>query len=143
MTASWYFTLIILAFQKYSSPQGEVDQQEWLGMAYDETDHLLLHRFFRVHADKIGKELLSYTGASARDPEHASAGGKQTWDVLCATLVEIGDPQEIPPPNGTSSAQNTRFKEFLAKNGHRNTDGVRDIFLASVDSQVRSICISR
>ncbi|KAG9027475.1 Ras GTPase activating protein ira2 [Tulasnella sp. JGI-2019a] len=117
---------------KYSSPQGEADQLEWLGMAYDETDHLLLHRFFRVHADKIGKELLSYTGTPSRDLEHSSVGGKQTWDVLCATLVEIGDPQEIPSPNG-SSGQNPRFKEFLLKNGHRNTDGVRDIFLVSMD----------
>ncbi|KAG8886533.1 Ras GTPase activating protein ira2 [Tulasnella sp. 331] len=126
---------------KYSSPQGEVDQQEWLGMTYDETDHLLLHRFFRVHADKIGKELLSYSGASARDPEHSSPGGKQTWDVLCATLVEIGDPQEIPPPNGASSVQSPRFKEFLVKNGHRNTDGVRDIFLASVDPEEHPVFI--
>ena len=105
-------------------------------MAYDETDHLLLHRFFRVNADKIGKELLSYPSAPGRDPEIAGVSGKQTWDVLCATLVEIGDPEEIPPPTGPPLSQNMKFKDFLAKAAHRNTDGVRDIFVASGDNRV-------
>lgn len=106
-------------------------------MAYDETDHMLLHRFFRVNADKVGKELLSYPSVPAsRESEQAIAGGKQTWDVLCATLVEIGDPLEIPKPPMIASAAHVRFQEFLQKNAHRNMDSVKDVFLAPVGPQV-------
>lgn len=100
-------------------------------MAYDETDHMILHRFFRTNADKVGKELLSYPGhPSSRESEPASASGKQTWDVLCATLVEIGEPLEIPRPTPLGAAQHMRFRDFIQRNGQRNMDGVKDIFLS-------------
>ncbi|KAG8905759.1 Ras GTPase activating protein ira2 [Tulasnella sp. 403] len=124
---------------KYVPAPGDADQLEWLGMAYDETDHMLLHRYFRANTDKVGKELLSYPSTpSARDAEQTPAGGKQTWDVLCATLVEIGDPLEIPKPSAMTSAQHALFQDFLQRNGHRNMDSVKEIFLGSAAPQDRS-----
>lgn len=109
-------------------------------MAYDETDHMILHRFFRNNADKIGKELLSYPShPSSRESEQASASGKQTWDVLCATLVEIGEPLEIPRPTPLNAAQHLRFRDFIQRNGQRNMDGVKDIFLSPAGPLVRVI----
>ncbi len=106
-------------------------------MAYDETDHMLLHRYFRVNADKVGKELLSYPGVpNSQDPESSMVGGKQTWDVLCATLVEIGEPLEIPRPTMVPAVQHPRFQDFLQRNGHRNLDSVREIFLSPAGLQV-------
>ncbi|KAG8981934.1 Ras GTPase activating protein ira2 [Tulasnella sp. 425] len=124
---------------KYTPTPGDADQLEWLGMAYDETDHMILHRFFRTNADKVGKELLSYPGhPSSREAEPASASGKQTWDVLCATLVEIGEPLEIPRPTPLGAAQHMRFRDFIQRNGQRNMDGVKDIFLSPAGPLDRS-----
>ncbi|KAG8959528.1 Ras GTPase activating protein ira2 [Tulasnella sp. 419] len=114
---------------KYHPAPSQIDQQEWLGTSYDETDHMMLHRFFHANADRVGKELLSYPGPSMpRDGEQPTSGGKQTWDVLCATLVEIGAPMEVPKPPMIPSSQHVRFQEFLQRNGHRNTESVREIF---------------
>ncbi|KIO22012.1 hypothetical protein M407DRAFT_28426 [Tulasnella calospora MUT 4182] len=124
---------------KYTPAPGDADQLEWLGMAYDETDHMILHRFFRTNADKVGKELLSYPNhPSSRESEQASASGKQTWDVLCATLVEIGEPLEIPRPTPLNATQHMRFRDFIQRNGQRNMDGVKDIFLSPAGPLDRS-----
>jgi len=99
---------------------------------------MLLHRYFHVNADKVGKELLSSSGPPvSQDSEQGPSGGKQTWDNLCATLVEIGAPLEIPKPSAIPASQHPRFQEFIQRNSHRNTDGVRDIFL---ESPVPKVC---
>ncbi|KAG9015978.1 Ras GTPase activating protein ira2 [Tulasnella sp. 427] len=126
--------------EKYTPAAGDVDQLEWLGMAYDETDHMILHRFFRSNADKVGKELLSYpTYPPSRESEQTAANGKQTWDVLCATLVEIGEPLEIPKPIPLNAAQHGRFRDFMQRNGQRNMDGVKEIFLCPASPVDRSL----
>jgi hypothetical protein len=54
----------------------------------------VFHRFFQKHADRIGKELLSHS--SGIDVNCSTVTGKQIWDNLCALLVDLGPPLEVP-----------------------------------------------
>ena len=54
---SYRWTTKLNLTQKFSPPEDE--QEEWLDTAYDDTDIIVLHRFFDKYADKVGKELLS------------------------------------------------------------------------------------
>jgi hypothetical protein len=118
-----------LLSQRNRDYSDEDDAEEWLGTACDETDQMILHRFFHHHADKIGKELLSYSGPMVQQQgTESEVSGKQTWDILCAALVEMGAPIEIPRPTRLHSSQHIRYLDFLQRNGVRNMDSVKDIF---------------
>lgn len=109
----------------------EYDQEEaeeWHGSSYDEADAIVLHRFFHRFADKVGKELLGFSRMSMDD--EASQTGKQTWDNLCSTLVEMGQPVTIPPPSKDMISQHQLYQEFMRTHEHRSKDLVRDLFYA-------------
>jgi hypothetical protein len=54
----------------------------------------VLHRFFVAQYDKIGKELLSQGKPS--DEDDSALEGKQAWDAVCAAILDIGPPLEVP-----------------------------------------------
>lgn len=96
--------------------------------SYDEADSIVLHRFFHHSADKVGKELLGFSRLSTED--ETGQTGKQTWDNLCSTLVEMGQPVLIPPPSKDISAHHLLFQEFMRAHEHKSVDLVRDLFRA-------------
>ncbi|KZS91243.1 hypothetical protein SISNIDRAFT_487571 [Sistotremastrum niveocremeum HHB9708] len=98
----------------------------WLGVAYDESDVVVLQRFFSEHSDKIGKELLSLikTGVIDEPPPE----GKSTWDKLCATLVELGPVAAKPRLEVHPYAQHTVLQEFVQRYAHCNTAPMAQYF---------------
>lgn len=108
-------------------PEYDVDEpEEWHGASYDEADSIVLHRFFHLSADKVGKELLSFSRVNAE--EEGIQTGKQTWDNLCSTLVEMGQPVIISPPSKEIAAQHMLYQEFMHTHEHRPVDHVKELF---------------
>ena len=100
---------------------------EWQGGTFDETDAIVLHRFFEKHADKVGKELLSLS-KSSKEGEAAVIGGKKAWDTLCGALVEMGQPIEVPRLNNQHSTHPGPYLDFMSRNSDRSTESVREFF---------------
>lgn len=105
----------------------EEELDEWRGGFFDETDAIVLHRFFEKHADKVGKELLSLHKTS-KEGEASVIGGKKAWDTLCASLVEMGQPVEIPRVSPLHSTALDAYRDFMARNADRSTDSVKELF---------------
>ena len=115
------------ASQKISPGVHEEELDEWQGGTFDETDAIVLHRFFEKHADKVGKELLSLS-KSSNEGEAAVIGGKKAWDTLCAALVEMGQPLEIPRMHQETAATHMLYREFTGRLAERNTESVAKLF---------------
>ena len=86
---------------------------------------MILHRFLSTNADIVGKELL---GASGRRVTGISGLGKQTWDELCGTLVELTDLPELARPTEVGAKDHKMYLSFLLRNANRYTVPVEDIF---------------
>ena len=100
---------------------------EWQGGSFDETDAIVLHRFFEKHADKVGKELLSLS-KSSNEGEAAVIGGKKAWDTLCAALVEMGQPLGVPRLHTESASTLACYRDFMGRYSDRNTEPVANVF---------------
>lgn len=111
--------------QKFSLATAEEDLDEWLGTTQDETDTIVLRRFFEKHADKIGKELLSTSNAT---PQESTNAGKGVWDDLCSALVELGPPNELPKLSPMNSFEHHDYLDLMERYMHRNTDPVREMW---------------
>ncbi|KAJ7724736.1 hypothetical protein DFH07DRAFT_1066990 [Mycena maculata] len=120
-------TRFLSELNKYQAPNPEEESDEWLGTTSDDTDIIVLHRYFHKHADKIGKELLSLSKPSDNDPSVVS--GKHAWDELCGLLVELGTPLDIPKLSSASSHDHRDYIDLMTRHAHRNTDSVKGIFL--------------
>ncbi|KAF7329572.1 Ras-GAP domain-containing protein [Mycena kentingensis (nom. inval.)] len=120
-------TRFLSELNKYQPNAEDEDADEWLGTTSDDTDIIVLHRFFHKHADKIGKELLSISKPTESDPTAMS--GKHAWDELCGLLVELGTPLDIPKLSSASSDQHRDYIDLMARHAHRSTDSVKDIFI--------------
>lgn len=119
-------TKYLSELNKYSeSPSENDNDDEWLGGVPDETDALVLHRYFEKHADKIGKELLSHSKAAA-EADNMSVPGKKAWDQLCALLVDLGQSPELPRYTALSAAQHPAYKDIMARFAHRSTSEVAE-----------------
>ena len=114
--------------QKYTPAPGE-EEEEWTGAPHDDTDTIVLHRFFDKHADKVGKELLSVHKAPAEGGESAALAGKRAWDSICTALVDLGQPIDVPRHSPLTSAQHTDFRELMSRYSRRSTASVRDLFV--------------
>ena len=112
--------------QKPSASSAD-DPDEWQCGEFDETNAIVLHRFFEKHADKVGKELLSLS-KSSKEGEAAVIGGKKAWDTLCAALVEMGQPLDVPRLTPETSASYDLYREFMARHADRSTDAVSSMF---------------
>jgi hypothetical protein len=96
----------------------------------------VLHRFFHKHADKIGKELLSFSKPSLEgDPP--SVAGKQAWDELCALLVDLGPPMDTPRISHLRSNEHSEYSELMDRQANRSTASVEDLFIET-DARVHS-----
>ncbi|KAF7302288.1 Ras-GAP domain-containing protein [Mycena indigotica] len=120
-------TRFLSELQKYTPSSTEDETDEWSGTTTDDTDIIVLHRYFHKHADKIGKELLSLSKPSDVDPTAMS--GKHAWDELCGLLVELGTPLDIPKLSLASSIEHRDYLDLMARHAHRSTDSVRSIFV--------------
>lgn len=104
------------------------DDDEWLGTTSDDTDVIVLHRFFEKHADKIGKELLSLSSKPSVDGDNSPVSGKNAWDGLCTLLVDLGSSLEVPRIATATSQEHRDYNDLLNRCAHRNTDSVKYIF---------------
>ncbi|KAJ7094350.1 hypothetical protein C8R44DRAFT_384405 [Mycena epipterygia] len=120
-------TRFLSELNKYQAPTSEEETDEWLGTTSDDTDIIVLHRYFHKHADKIGKELLSLSKPSDNDPSIIS--GKHAWDELCGMLVELGTPLDIPKLSSASSHEHRDYIDLMTRHAHRSTDSVKNIFV--------------
>ncbi|KNZ78617.1 Neurofibromin [Termitomyces sp. J132] len=108
-------------------PAAEAHDQ-WLGTTSDDTDIIVLHRFFDKHADKIGKELLSLSRAST-DPEASTINGKRAWDGLCALLVDHGAPLKVPVLSALPHHEHPEYLALMSRYAGKDTSQVENIFL--------------
>ena len=133
-------TKFLSEINKYAPPGPEDEADEWLERTYDDTDTIVLHRFFEKHADKIGKELLSSSKVSAEkmtpEAETQAANGKRAWDDLCAALVELGQPLESPKMSTLTSREHREYLDLMARCDRRDTTTVQELFVEGVTPQV-------
>ncbi|KAI0638553.1 hypothetical protein C8Q77DRAFT_1047292 [Trametes polyzona] len=131
-------TKFLSEINKYVPPSAEDEADEWLERTYDETDTIILHRFFEKHADKIGKELLSSSKVSAEkmtpEAEAAAANGKRAWDALCAALVDLGQPLESPKLSQLTSREHREYLDLMLRCDRRDTTVVQELFVEAVGS---------
>jgi hypothetical protein len=111
------------------------EEDEWLGNTPDDTDTIVLHRYFEKHADKIGKELLSLS--KINEVDQTAISGKRSWDGLCAALVDLGQAPEVPRLFSYSSSEHREYLDLISRYAYRNTDAVRDIF---VETPAPKVC---
>ncbi len=113
--------------------------------SYDDTDTIVLHRFFERHADKIGKELLSSSKVLAEkmtpEAEAAAANGKRAWDALCAALVELGQPLESPKLSTLTSREHRDYLDLMSRCDRRDTTTIQELFVEGITPSV-SVCLS-
>lgn len=95
----------------------------------------MLHRFFQKHADKVGKVLLSLSRMT-NSHDSVAVNGKRIWVDFCELLVDMGVALEPPTLTDKPSNEHQLYRAFIAKNLHRNTDSVRDIFQTTVPVKV-------
>ncbi|KIJ20411.1 hypothetical protein PAXINDRAFT_166473 [Paxillus involutus ATCC 200175] len=136
-------TRFLSEVNKYSATAADEDTGEWLGTTADDTDTIVLHRFLDKHADKIGKELLSYVKPNHED-DSATMGAKRAWDQLCNLLVELQEAPEVPRLSLLPSSEQREFIELMNRCAHRCIESVRDIFVpADVAQDVPAIFVLR
>ncbi|KAG1755407.1 hypothetical protein EDB19DRAFT_1661084 [Suillus lakei] len=117
---------------KFSSTAVDEESTEWLGTTADDTDTIVLHRFLDKHADKIGKELLSYAKLNASGEEDASTvNAKRAWDHLCNLLVELQEVPEVPRFSTLPRSEHREFIDLMNRCAHRSIESVQDIFVAA------------
>lgn len=125
-----------MACQKYDTRGEPPDQEEWIGLPYDDTDSIVLHRFFDKHADKVGKELLSLSRPSEADT--SAVNGKKAWDNLCAALVDLDSSVPPPQPSQFDSSSLAGYLEFMDTHMDADTSSVAHLFVDSTPPDVRS-----
>lgn len=131
------FKRLIVTKKPATSPTNELE--EWSG-ATDDTDVIVLHRFFDKYADKIGKELLSLSKPSP-EGDMTAVNGKRAWDGLCALLVDLGTPLEVPKPSSLQSTEHGDYLELMEDFAGRNVSRVRDLFVEIEVPVVSSLSI--
>ncbi|TBU46391.1 hypothetical protein BD309DRAFT_622853 [Dichomitus squalens] len=132
-------TKFLSEINKHVPPGSEEEADEWLERTYDDTDTIILHRFFERHADKIGKELLSSSKVLAEkmtpEAEAAAANGKRAWDALCAALVELGQPLESPKLSTLTSREHRDYLDLMSRCDRRDTTAVQELFVEGITPQ--------
>jgi len=126
---------ILIGCQKYDTRGEPPDSEEWIGLPYDDTDSIVLHRFFDKHADKVGKELLSLSRPSEADT--SAINGKKAWDNLCAALVDLDSSIPPPQPSEFDSTLLEGYLEFMETHVDADTSSVAHLFIDSTPPDVR------
>ncbi|KAF8806096.1 hypothetical protein BYT27DRAFT_7141632 [Phlegmacium glaucopus] len=120
-------TRFLSEMHKFSATN-EDNNDQWIGITSDDTDVVVLHRFLHKHADKLGKELLSLSKQSPED-ESSAVPGKRAWDGLCALLVDLGPPMEVPRLSNLTSDEHREYSDLMARHANRNTASVEGLFI--------------
>lgn len=121
--------------QKYSPP--EDGHEEWLDTPFDETDAIVLHRFFDKHADKVGKELLSTSKADdAAEEGLETAPGKRLWGNICSSLIDGNQSAMIPQKSELTSDQHEEYRALMSRFNHRDTSSIQHLFAPADTPQV-------
>ena len=68
-------------------------------------------------------------GKSSKDGDATVTNGKKAWEKLCAALVQMSQPVDIPVLSPKLSAESQEYYDFLARNNDRNTETVREYFM--------------
>lgn len=118
------------------NPETHDDNDQWLGNTSDDTDDIVLHRFFVKHADKIGRELLSRSKPS-HDVALETGNGKRAWDELCTLLVDLKVPFEAPCPSTLTSDMHEGYKQLMTRYARRDNQSVKELFSETGVSPVR------
>ena len=118
-------------FQKYIPPTD--GPEEWLDTPFDETDAIVLQRFFDKHADKVGKELLSTTQPDeGGDDELASGAGKKLWNSICTALVDTSQISIIPTKSELTSEEHNEYQDLMQRYHYRDTTSLEHLFTPAV-----------
>ncbi|PPQ78909.1 hypothetical protein CVT25_002369 [Psilocybe cyanescens] len=134
-------TRFLSELHKYSASSDEINDH-WLGTTSDDTDVVVLHRFFHKHADKIGKELLSLSKPST-DGDASAINGKRAWDGLCALLVDLGPPMDVPRLATSDCTQHREYLELMSKMANRDTRSIEELFLETDVHESTAVFILR
>jgi hypothetical protein len=126
--------------QKYIPPGREDVEEEWLGTSFDESDVLVLHRFFDSHIDKIGKEILSVD--KAQDVNGTASAGATLWNDLCEALVELTQPGDVPKAPTVASNEHEPYLDLMERFANRSLEPVRDVFVEVPTEIVGCFCCS-
>jgi hypothetical protein len=139
-----FICILLMVTQRYNpSPNDEErDSHEWKSITYDDTDTIVLHRFFSKHADKVGKELLSFLKPTI-EGDASAINGKRAWDALCSALVDLGQPIEVPRLSVSSSAVHREYLDLVARYDRADVTAVRDIFVEASAGKVVAFFITR
>ncbi|KZT29450.1 hypothetical protein NEOLEDRAFT_1128208 [Neolentinus lepideus HHB14362 ss-1] len=121
-------TRFLSEVNKYSATGTDDDPNEWLGVTYDDSDTVILHRFFEKHGDKVGKDLLSLQKPQA-EADASAINGKRAWNTLCSALVDLGSPFEVPRLSPWISTEHRDYLDLMARYAVRSTEPVRDLFV--------------
>ena len=113
--------------QKFSATN-EDNNDHWLGITSDDTDAVVLHRFFHRHADKIGNEPLSFS-KPCLEGDTSTVTGKRVWDGLCALLVDLGPPMEVPHLSDLTSDEHEEYSDLMTRQANRDTASVEGLFV--------------
>lgn len=99
--------------------------------AYDDTDIIVLHRFFDKYADKVGKELLSTAKVEDEevDSELATGAGKRLWNSICNALVDHNQASVIPVSSALTSDDHPEYLDLMARYNNRDTTPVAHLFV--------------
>lgn len=122
--------------KKFTPSAADDESDQWLGTTSDDTDIIVLHRFFDKHADKIGKELLSLSKPTT-EGDTSAISGKRAWDGLCALLVDLGPPLEVPRLSSLSSENHRQYMDLVSRCADKDTRRVAGIFVAAAVPVVR------
>ncbi|KZT57183.1 hypothetical protein CALCODRAFT_470049 [Calocera cornea HHB12733] len=97
----------------------------------DETDILILHRFFHRNLGNIGQQLLTiHTKASTPQQQQLYlTEGKRLWDQLVDKLVEVGSLPENLAPISTRWEAHAPLQGFLRRYVRANLENVAHLFV--------------
>ncbi|KZO99436.1 hypothetical protein CALVIDRAFT_381095 [Calocera viscosa TUFC12733] len=97
----------------------------------DETDVLILHRFFHRNLAPIGQQLLTmHTKASTPQQQQLYlTEGKRLWDQLVDKLVEVGSVPESLAPISTRWDAHAPLQGFLRRYNRANLEHVAHLFV--------------
>jgi hypothetical protein len=113
---------------------------EWLGTACDESDILVLHRFFEKHIDKLGKEILSIE--KGREQEGPAPAPSTLWNDLCEAIVETSHPNDPPQLSTETSKDHGAFLDLMDRFSDRSVAGVQNVFVESMTEHVSGSSLS-
>ncbi|CAL1700085.1 unnamed protein product [Somion occarium] len=122
-------TTFLSALAKYTPSGPEDEHEEWLETPYDDTDTILLQRFFMNHVDKIGKELLSSPRILDDTGPDGEATSKSSWQAICSAIYESNVHTEIPLPTDATTSTHAPYKELMSRFGLRDVSSVQHLLV--------------